>query len=883
MTVHAPMTSTPAHGARLVTTEGKALPLEGASLRVDARAGLARVVLEQRFKNPHREPLTVTYRMPLPADAAVSGFAFRIGDRRIVGEIDKKRLARERYEEAILDGRSAALLEEETASLFTQEMGNIPPGQEVIAEITLDQPLHFLSEGAWELRFPLAAAPRYLGEQSASLANMAIDVASGPLAARASLSMTIGDELAAGRSPESPSHPLQCAQNGRVFEVELGSGNRVLLDRDLVVRWPVARKAPQVELSVARPSATSAHASASTDAPRPAESMFALCTIVPPEPDVKTPIVSRDMTLLIDTSGSMQGEPLAQAKRVACALVESLGNDDTFELFEFSSTTSAFRSKPERAMKAMRVEALSWVNGLVASGGTEMLTGIRAALQDRRPESQRQIVLITDGLVGFERDIVAALITGLPRSARFHALGVGAAANRALLMPIARAGRGVEAMLGIGEDPERASARLLDRMRSPLVVDVTVTGSAVVRTAPDRLPDLFGCSPARIAIELRPEGGEVVVRGRMVDGDYVYRTRIEAVQPGQGSDAVTKLFARERVEDIEARIAGGESKSLLDAEIEQVGLAFGLSTRLTSWVAITNETTVDPRDATRRETMPQALPFAMSAEGLGLRSASAGAAMLPSFLGAQSVTRSAAAPAFASTGKMTSLEEHARSVGLMAGRPAPRPMAPAPASYSAPPMSLGAPSPPPMGGFGGPHQTPLKKAEAEATSGAKDEKADRRDTGASQMQEKAKRGLLSKVVGAVRDVFRRDADDSDEGGSLREEVAKGDGARATRPTRHLRGRIVIARGTEIVVEFEVDEEGIDLSFADLDVSVVLDASTTLAHQRCVVAQSTREGRYEKGQTLRIRITLDAPIQSTLDLVVTFVLANTIEITAIPTA
>ena len=115
----APSPSSPASGGRLVETAGRPLPLLGAALRVEACGGLARVVLEQRFRNPHAEPLQVTYLLPLPVDGAVSGFGFRIGERRVVGEVDRRAAARERFEEAILEGRTATLLEQDRSSLFT--------------------------------------------------------------------------------------------------------------------------------------------------------------------------------------------------------------------------------------------------------------------------------------------------------------------------------------------------------------------------------------------------------------------------------------------------------------------------------------------------------------------------------------------------------------------------------------------------------------------------------------------------------------------------------------------------------------------------------------------------------------------------------------------
>ena len=158
-----PETSAPSNGARLVAADRRELPLTGTSLRAEAGGGVARTVVEQRFTNPYAEALAVTYSLPLPADGAVVGFGFRIGERRIAGEVAKRADARERYERALMEGKSAALLEQERSSLFTQEIGNLPPGETIVAEVVVDQPLRWIDEGAWEWRFPTVVAPRYLG------------------------------------------------------------------------------------------------------------------------------------------------------------------------------------------------------------------------------------------------------------------------------------------------------------------------------------------------------------------------------------------------------------------------------------------------------------------------------------------------------------------------------------------------------------------------------------------------------------------------------------------------------------------------------------------------------------------------------------------------
>src|SRR5262245_13142378 len=97
-------------GGRLVASDGKTLPLRGITLSADARGGLARVVLEQRFQNPHAEALRVSYQVPLPFDGAVAGYVVHIGDRRIVGEVERIEAAREKFETSLLEGRSVALV-----------------------------------------------------------------------------------------------------------------------------------------------------------------------------------------------------------------------------------------------------------------------------------------------------------------------------------------------------------------------------------------------------------------------------------------------------------------------------------------------------------------------------------------------------------------------------------------------------------------------------------------------------------------------------------------------------------------------------------------------------------------------------------------------------
>ncbi len=589
------------------------LPLREVSVEATARGGLSRVILRQRFKNEHAEPLTVSYVFPLPEDAAVSGYAFSIGERRIVGEVDRRKAARERFEAALVEGRTAALLEQERTSLFTQEIGNVPPGAEVTAEIVLDQPLRWIDEGSWEWRFPLASAPRYLGVAGRveDASRVAIIVADGELPVHASLVMKVGDALADGGQarPSSPSHPLSVSAANEVTTGVEG----VPLDRDLVVRWAVAAATPGATLSTFVPATTTAAGD---------ESGYGLLTVVPPRPACKAPRVARDLIVLLDTSGSMGGAPLDHARRVCLALIDTLGADDQLEMIEFSSRPNRWKKSALAATAANKAAARTWLGSLRASGSTEMRAAVDEAMSGLRAEGQRQVVLVTDGHIGFESEVVASILQRLPAASRVHTVGVGSSVNRSLTGGAARAGRGVEVIIGLDEEVERAARRLVARTDAPLVVDVTLSGSALREHAPARLPDLYAGAPLLVGLHLRAGGGELLLRGRTPAGEWTQRLQVSDAGRGADGNAVIRtFFARQKVEDLEMQISAGGDHVTYDALIETVGTRYQISTRLTSWVAISEEAAVDPRESTRRVRVPQNLPHGMSVEGLGLRPA----------------------------------------------------------------------------------------------------------------------------------------------------------------------------------------------------------------------------------------------------------------------
>ncbi|MBL4846630.1 MAG: VWA domain-containing protein [Planctomycetes bacterium] len=372
------------------------------------------------------------------------------------------------------------------------------------------------------------------------------------------------------------------------------------------MRWPISLPDVSAGVIAARP-ASAVHGG----------DTFALLTVAPPTSGGQA--VARDLTFLIDTSGSMGGRPLDLASQVVSAMIETLGPNDRIELIEFGSSPKHFARAPLAATAKNKKAAIKWMRNLRASGCTEMHRAVLEALAPLRDDSQRQVILVTDGYIGFEQEIVATLLRELPDGARLHTIGVGSSVNRTLTQGAARAGRGTELIIGLDEDPQGLVARLLAKTTAPLVTDIVVSGPGVIEVAPRQLPDLYAESPALFAARLKPEGGTVVVSGRTAAGRFEQRLEVPALAVGEGHQGVVALFGREKVEDLEMNLSAGGGVAELNSAIEATGIDFQISTRLTSWVAVSKTATVASRERPETVEQPHELPHGVSAEGLGLR------------------------------------------------------------------------------------------------------------------------------------------------------------------------------------------------------------------------------------------------------------------------
>jgi len=634
----------------LVSVDGRTYPLKSAQVEARAEGGVAATTFTQSYGNPYKEPLEVLYTLPLPAHGAVIGYAIRLGRTVIRGEVRRREEAREEYRKALLEGRTAALLEQDRADTFTQKLGCLPPGETAEVQIEVLQPLAFLpadgeQPAQWEYRFPTVAGVRYEGAQGRvpDADKLDVDRTDGTgLPVRLEAKLLLADGAGAELRPQAPGQELDLADREDGVQVVLRE--KMKLDRDLILRWRATKQ--QVGVRVAEGKGLLCD-----------PGRYLLITLTPPAAVDKG--LARDLTILIDASGSMSGKPLDRAKIVAEELIRSLDPGDRFEVLAFASHVQTLVSGPVAANEKNVRHAITALGKLQAEGSTEMTQAIVAALKPLRADSQRQVILLSDGYIGFEGEVIGEIMSRLVPGARLHAVGIGAAPNRTFTRGAARAGRGVEILVGDDDDARVASRRLLRATVRPVLTDVEVTGPALIGLAPQRPQDILEGQPLVLLAEIAASGGQLEIRGRGQGDQNVWCQKVEIPDwTAQAQSAGAKellqrttlplgaLFGREAIEDVELQLAAaarGREGGAFDQRIEDLGLRHGIASRKTSLVAVSEDPTVDPKDPRRRQRLAVEMPAEISAEGVGYAAPQARYAMAPPMRLGRSVR---SAPAF---------------------------------------------------------------------------------------------------------------------------------------------------------------------------------------------------------------------------------------------
>ena len=601
-------------------------PLRHTDVHARISGGIAQVTVEQTFQNPYDRGIEAVYVFPLPHEAAVDDLEIHIGARVVRGDIRKRQEARQIYEQAKRQGRVAALLDEERPNIFTQSIANIQPGHEITVRLRYVETLKYEGRG-YALVFPTVVGPRYIpgaplgpvpagwggggdpgdghpeslapGDSGTGWAEDTDRVPDAsritppvvPPGTRSGHDIMITVDLDAGVPVvdlESVNHAVEIERHGaRAASIRLRPSDTIP-NKDFVLRYRVAGAGPEFGVL--------AHRDAGGGGP----GYFTL--FMQPQAEVGAGQVRpKEMVFVLDTSGSMSGEPIAKAKAAVRWALQHLNPDDTFQVIRFSERASPFAPRPVPNTPENVQRALTYVERLQGEGGTEMLSGIQAALGfEPDPRRLRLVCFLTDGYIGNEAEILAEVRARLG-GARLFSFGVGSSVNRYLLDNLAVEGRGAVDYIQLDAETRPLVQRFYERIARPYLTDISVEwrGLQVEDVYPERMPDLFAGQPLSLAGRYRAGGrGEIVIRGKLGNRDFARRLRVDLPERERDNEALGVLWARRRIDSLTRRMlpggGGGSSErgqdsGSLEREITATALEFRLVTRYTSFVAVDNQ------------------------------------------------------------------------------------------------------------------------------------------------------------------------------------------------------------------------------------------------------------------------------------------------------
>lgn len=595
---------TPGSGMMVTTLEDRLvpMPLKHTDVQASVLGIISTVHVTQKFHNPYDGKIEASYVFPLSQNAAVSEFLMVIGERRIRGIIRDRKEAEQIYAEAKSQGFVASLLTRERPNVFTQKIANIEPGRAIDVEITYFNTLSCV-DGWYEFVFPMVVGPHYNPAGSTNgigavahglhgVSGQATEVEYLKPGERSGHDIALQLDLNAGVAIEetlSRTHVVTATNlsPGRMV-VTLAPTDRIP-NKDFVFRYRLAGR--EVKSHVL-----------TTESGR---GRFFTMLLQPPESLAKLKRQPLEMVFVLDCSGSMSGRPIEQSKAAVDRALRQLQPEDTFQLINFSMDARRLGPVPVPATPENIRKGLRYLASLQGEGGTEMITGIKAALDfSHDPRRLRFVCFLTDGFIGNEPDILREIKQRIGDS-RIFSFGIGSSVNRFLMEQMAREGLGVVAYLGLNDSAADIMDLFLQRISHPALVNVKVdwNGMEVSDVFPARTPDLFVGRPLELTGRFKGTlPGSIRVSG-MAGGE-----KVEWTVPVGGGDKVEhglpEVWARMKIADL-ASASLTDSRGEYAGLIKQVALEYGLMSDYTAFVAVDTSRRTEGAEGT---TVPVAVP-----------------------------------------------------------------------------------------------------------------------------------------------------------------------------------------------------------------------------------------------------------------------------------
>ncbi len=561
------------------------MPLKHTEVNASIEGYLATVEVTQQFHNPFSSKIEAVYVFPLPQNSAVNEFVMTIGDRRIRGIIREKEEAKKMYEAARASGYRASLLTQERPNVFTQKVANIEPGKRIDIDLKYYHTLAW-NDGWYEFVFPMVVGPRYnpagstdvvgsVGRGGHGASGQATEVQYLRPKERSGHDVALNVKLNAGVAVEellSRTHAIaKIRRSESEYELALKPLDTVP-NKDFVLRWRVTGSKVKSNLVTHRDDRGG---------------YFSLM-LYPPDSLKPLKRAPMEMIFVIDCSGSMNGAPIRQAKTAIERALSHLESDDTFQIIRFSNNASQLGPDPVPVTAANIRRAKSYLKGLHGSGGTQMIEGVRAALNfGHDPRRLRFVTFLTDGFIGNEADILREIQKRIGAT-RIFSFGVGSSPNDYLMDRMAKLGRGAVAYLNLNDSAAEIMDRFFERVSHPAMTDVTIDwgGLEVEEAYPARVPDLFVGRPVVVTGKFQGGGRQNVrIRGKLGNGEEMALEVPVNLNRAAVHQGLAAVWARRKIADLADRAVTVHNPELHD-EIKTLALDYSLMSSYTAFVAV---------------------------------------------------------------------------------------------------------------------------------------------------------------------------------------------------------------------------------------------------------------------------------------------------------
>ncbi|MDU0353702.1 marine proteobacterial sortase target protein [Paraglaciecola aquimarina] len=549
------------------STQTYVSPLLRTDVDIKVTGIVARTRLTQTFKNAGNAWANAEYLFPLPENAAVDHLLITVGKRKIEGQIKEKSQAKAIYLAAQKQGKKASLVEQHRPNIFSNSIANIALGETIKVSIEYQQKLA-IDNQLYSLRFPMAISPRYSPESNQA------DITLEDLSTKDSVSnhshedMNITVNLHSGfeiQDLDSEFHPIQHKQrpDGSHHIQLLENG---ITDRDFVLTW-------QAELGA---TPTISHFNQNVGGHE-----YGLLMVFPPKDSPaasKEDVQAREVIFVLDTSGSMEGDSIVQAKQALILAINRLTPQDTFNLIEFNNQAQNLWSLSKAASSANKKQAIRFVSRLEANGGTEMMKAFDLAFSLQEPLTPtptantqvaynedtiklRQILFITDGSVSNEESLMQKISAELGAS-RLFTVGIGNAPNSYFMTEAAKMGKGTFTYIGSTEQVQEKMQTLLTKLEQPALTDIELEFASMnavhgqsIELYPNIIADLYYGEPIVLSYRLTQSkeplaklaNHPMMIRARFKNQAWEMALKLTATSQQSGLNV---LWAREKISQL---------------------------------------------------------------------------------------------------------------------------------------------------------------------------------------------------------------------------------------------------------------------------------------------------------------------------------------------